>query len=139
MIDHAARTPGCGRAPPRSRNRNKGDPGEKGNPGHDGIDGKDGAPGQNGRPGENGAPGLSAYQQWLDDDDTGTVGDFMKWLKGEKGDEGPPGPKGDTGPPVSTETGEICVNKNNHQIAWGACDPGNGGMTGTTLHVYLEP
>ena len=103
--------------------------GHDGENGHNGENGHDGAPGQNGHPGENGAPGLSAYQEWLAAGNSGTVGDFMKSLKGEKGD---------IGPPVSTTTDEICVNKQNHQISWGACDPGNGG-TVTTLKVYVAP
>jgi len=105
----------------------RGKDGANGKDGKNGANGTDGAPGQNGHPGENGAPGLSAYQQWLADGHTGTVGDFMKSLKGEKGDQGPP---------VSTETGEMCVNRHDHQIGWGACEPGNGG---TTVTVFLQP
>jgi hypothetical protein len=72
--------------------------GQNGGNGKDGVNGKDGAPGQNGAPGSNGAPGLSAYQQWLADGNSGTVGDFMSSLKGPKGDNGPQGSKGDNGP-----------------------------------------
>jgi hypothetical protein len=53
-----------------------------------------GAAGEKGAAGDN---GLSAYQLWLDQGHTGTVGDFMSSLHGDKGDTGAKGDKGDTG------------------------------------------
>ena len=85
---------------PQGDKGDRGDTGANGHdgaPGQDGAPGKDGAPGQNGAPGQDGAPGLSAYQLWLNEGNTGTVGDFMSSLHGAKGDNGPQGPKGDTG------------------------------------------
>ena len=113
----------------------KGDKGESGAPGRDGVDGKDGAPGQNGAAGANGAPGLSAYQLWLlgpdgvagtDDDNHGTVGDFMKSLHGADGATGPQGPKGEPGIPSAVAT-KICTvpmtSGNGRKLGLGAiCD-----------------
>jgi len=128
-----------------------------GAPGHDGAagpqgpkgeNGKDGAPGQNGGPGEKGAPGLSAYQSWLDDGHTGTVGDYQKWLKGETGDSGPKGDKGEKGdrgdtgpqgPPVSVTTATICVNNSNSNITWGGAGSQSCNPNETVYHVAVLP
>ena len=72
--------------------------------GKDGTNGKDGAPGQNGTAGDNGAPGLSAYQQWLADGNTGTVGDFMQSLHGQNGTNGSNGANGKDGAPGQNGT-----------------------------------
>jgi hypothetical protein len=87
----------------------KGDTGPQGPKGDTGPQGPKGDKGDNGAQGpkgDTGAQGPSAYQVWLagadgilgtEDDNFGTVGDFMSSLKGAKGDTGSQGPKGDTG------------------------------------------
>lgn len=42
--------------------------------------------------------GDSAYEIWLNHGFTGTVEDFLAWLKGPKGDPGTPGEQGEPGP-----------------------------------------
>jgi hypothetical protein len=78
-----------------------------------------GPKGDNGANGKDGAPGLQGAQG----------------PQGQQGAQGPQGPKGDQGPPVSTTTGQLCVNNANHQIGWGACANGNG----TTVTIYTAP
>jgi collagen type VII alpha len=80
--------------------------GAKGDTGADGQSGSNGHDGSNGRDGDN---GRSAYQEWLlgedrtagtDDDNSGSVGDFMSSLHGKngaKGDTGDTGSIGDQG------------------------------------------
>ena len=59
--------------------------GEKGDKGDVGASGKDGLNGQDGKDGK------SAYQIWLDNGNTGTETDFLKWLKGKDGTNGADG------------------------------------------------
>ena len=121
----------------------QGPKGEQGERGAQGERGLDGAPGQNGAPGANGAPGLSAYQLWLAEGNSGTVGDFMRSLRGADGAPGPQGPKGDQGPsgpqgpPVSTVEGTLCVNAGTRAVTW----PGRNGCGSglTQVQIYLAP
>lgn len=41
-----------------------------------------------------GPEGKSAYEVWLSDGNTGTIYDYLNYIKGDKGDTGPQGPQG---------------------------------------------
>lgn len=68
--------------------------GEKGETGEEGQDGLNGIDGNDGKDGEN---GLSAYEIWLNQENTGTEIDFLNSLKGEKGETGERGADGSNG------------------------------------------
>ncbi|MFI1770851.1 hypothetical protein ACH5TX_03960, partial [Flavobacteriaceae bacterium MEBiC06459] len=71
--------------------------GPQGVAGNDGADGADGADGVNGTNGVDGADGDSAYQIWLDNENTGTEAEFLASLVGETGAQGPQGVVGNDG------------------------------------------
>ena len=71
----------------------------KGEKGDTGDPGPQGTPGETGETGATGADGKSAYQIWLDEDNSGTEEDFLESLKGPKGDTGTQGPPGADGAP----------------------------------------
>ncbi|MFI1771541.1 hypothetical protein ACH5TX_07485, partial [Flavobacteriaceae bacterium MEBiC06459] len=76
-----------------------GETGAQGPQGVAGNDGADGADGVNGTNGVDGADGDSAYQIWLDNENTGTEAVFLASLKGDKGDKGDTGNQGPQGVP----------------------------------------
>lgn len=72
----------------------KGDKGDPGAAGKDGIDGK------------NGEDGKSAYELWLDQDNSGTEDDFLKSLAGKPGKDGNKGDSGATIQAITLDTDE---------------------------------
>lgn len=104
--------------------RIEGPTGPTGDPGKDGVNGSTGATGATG------PAGLSAYQIWLNNDNTGTEAAFLASLKGIPGNIGPTGPIGPTGAigPTgltgtfaasdwSTETGNIVIDNGVYSLS----------------------
>ena len=72
-----------------------------------------------------GVQGASAYEIWLRNGHTGTVGDFLAWLKGPQGEQGPKGDQGIPGP--QGEPGE--AGPQGEQGAPGVPGPAGNGIT----------
>ena len=80
----------------------QGPPGTPGAIGPRGETGPQGVPGIPGTPGAQGLTGKSAYQEWIDAGNSGSVLEFLESLKGArgpKGDDGAAGAKGSDGTP----------------------------------------
>jgi hypothetical protein len=56
-----------------------------------------GEKGDDGEKGDKGDAGKSAYNEWLDNGNSGSVDGFFDAMKGDPGPEGPAGPKGEKG------------------------------------------
>jgi len=95
-----AKTSGSSTTGLKGDQRIQGEQGSKGDTGLQGIagvDGKNGTNGAVGATGSQGADGKSAYQLWLDADNTGDMAAFIVGNKGATGDQGIKGETGLTG------------------------------------------